>query len=390
VCLSSQREKEFLTQPTKLVSLYQNNNKVLMERDYFLSVWARLIIWERKMYTNKIRMLLGCLSLFGFLTAITFDAIAAPKKPGGYPSRPITIIMCYGKSGGSAQAIMAMKGPMSKIMGVKVNMISKPGGGGTNCLPDYQQTPADGYTLLMHTDGLITKYVGGVHDIHPTKDLTPLVIMNVAPTGMYIKGGDKRFMTNGKPDWDKVVKHAKQGDGKLSVSNLNSEMELITQIKVEKHFGFKTKQVLFNKPAQRYGAVIGGKLDVLVEQPGDVSKHVAAGTLAPVLSIWPERFKVAPDAKSTHADYGMKWDPLLRVRGFFIKKETPPEIISYLAQVMAEAYRTDEHQAFLKRKSLDIVDSFRSAADAKKIFDASIGEYAKIYKEMGRKVRPGL
>ena len=49
---------------------------------------------------------------------------------------------------------------MSKIMGVKVNMISKPGGGGTNCLPDYQQTPADGYTLLMHTDGLITKYVG--------------------------------------------------------------------------------------------------------------------------------------------------------------------------------------------------------------------------------------
>jgi len=38
VCLSSQREKEFLTQPTKLVSLYQNDNKVLMERDYFLSV----------------------------------------------------------------------------------------------------------------------------------------------------------------------------------------------------------------------------------------------------------------------------------------------------------------------------------------------------------------
>ena len=198
---------------------------------------------------NRMPMLLGVLSLVGFLSATTYQAIAAPKKPGGYPSRPITIIMCYGKSGGSAQAIMAMKGPMSKIMGTKVNMISKPGGGGINCLPDYQQTPADGYTLLMHTDSLITKYVGGFHDIHPTKDLTPLVIMNVAPTGMYIKGGDKRFLTNGKPDWEKVVKYAKQGDKKLSVSNLNSEMELITQIKVEEHFGFNAKQVLFNKPA---------------------------------------------------------------------------------------------------------------------------------------------
>ncbi|MAH83600.1 MAG: hypothetical protein CBB68_04470 [Rhodospirillaceae bacterium TMED8] len=342
------------------------------------------------MFTLSLKKVAGFLSALGLVAAITGEVAAAPKKPGSYPSRPITIIMCYGKAGGSAQAIMAMKGPMSKIMGTKVNMVSKPGGGGTNCLPDYQQTPADGYTLLMHTDGLITKYVGGVHNIHPTKDLIPLVIMNVAPTGMYIKGDDKRFMTGGKPDWDKVVNYAKQGKGKLSVSNLNSEMELITQIMVEKHFGYESKQVLFAKPAQRYGSVIGGKLDVLVEQPGDVSKHVAAGTLAPVLSIWPERFKVAPDAKSTHADYGMKWDPLLRVRGFFIKRETPAEIVSYLQEVMAEAYRMEEHQAFLKRKSLDIVDSFRSAEDAKKIFDSSITEYAKIYKEMGRKVRPGL
>lgn len=342
------------------------------------------------MYKNWISKLLGCLSLLAFLSVISGGVFASPKKPGDYPLRPITILMCYGKSGGSAQAIMAMKGPMSKMMGVNINMVSKPGGGGTNCLPDYEQAPADGYTILMHSDSLITKYVSGTHDIHPTKDLIPLVIMNVAPTGLYIKGDDERFMTKGKPDWDKVVEYAKQGEGKLSVSNLNSEMELITLKTVEDYFGFKSKQILFAKPAQRFGSVIGGKIDVLVEQPGDVSKHVEAGKLAPVLSIWPERFKVAPDAKSTHADYDMNWDPLLRVRGFFIKKETPPEIVEYLKQVMAEAYRTDEHQAFLKRKNLDIVDSFRSAEEAKDIFDSAILEYAKIYKEIGREVRSGL
>ena len=339
-------------------------------------------IWKSKF--------LGYLSLLAFLSVVSSGVVASPKKPGDYPSRPITILMCYGKSGGSAQAIMAMKGPMSKIMGVNINMVSKPGGGGTNCLPDYEQTPADGYTILMHSDSLITKYVSGAHDIHPTKDLIPLIIMNVAPTGLYIKGDDERFMTRGKPDWDKVVEYAKQGEGKLSVSNLNSEMELITMRKVEDYFNFKSKQVLFAKPAQRYGSVIGGKLDVLVEQPGDVATHVEAGTLAPVLSVWPERFKVAPDAKSTRADYGMDWPPLLRVRGFFIKKETPPEIVEYLKQVMAEAYRTDEHQAFLKRKNLDIVDSFRSAEEAKDMFDSAISEYAKIYKEIGREVRSGL
>lgn len=336
------------------------------------------------------RSLVKALLAFGMIGAPLIAFAGDIKKPGDYPKRPITIMFCYGKSGGSAQSIMAMKGPAAKIMGVNVNMVSKPGGGGVNCLPDYLQTPLDGYTILQHTDGIVTTYVKGMHDVHPGKDLIPLLIMNVAPTGLYIKGGDKRFMTNGKPDFDKVVKFAKQGKGKMSLSNINSDMELITRIMVEKHFGYETKQVLFGKPAQRYGAVIGGKLDLLMEQPGDVSKHVAAGTLAPVLSVWPERFKVAPDARSTGGDYGMKWEPLLRFRGLFVRKGTPPEIVKYLQEVMAEAYQTDEHQAFIKRKSLDIVDSFRSAEDAKKVMFSAISDYAKIFKEMGRKVRSGL
>lgn len=329
----------------------------------------------------------AALSYVGISSAPSF---AAPMKPGNYPSRPITVMVCYGKSGGSAQSVQAMKGPAAKIMGGKINMISKPGGGGVNCLPDYLQTPADGYTILQHTDTLVTTYVKGAHDIHPGKDLIPLLIMNVAPTGLYIKGGDKRFITDGKADFDKVVKYAKQGKGKLTMSNLNADMELITRIVVEKHFGYTSKQVLFGKPAQRYGAVIGGKLDVLIEQPGDVSKHVAAGKLLPLLAIWPERFKIAPNTKSTGGDYGMKWEPLLRFRGMFIKKDTPPKIVKYLQEVMAEAYKTKEHQAFIKRKSLDIVDSFRSADDAKKVMFSAVSDYAKIFKQMGKKVRSGL
>jgi tripartite-type tricarboxylate transporter receptor subunit TctC len=342
------------------------------------------------MLMTKITKYLFGAAALAFVSGSIGQSYAAPAKPGGYPSRPITILICYGKSGGSAQAVQAMKGPAAKIMGTRINMISKPGGGGVNCLPDYQQSAADGYTILMHTDTIVTTYVKGAHDLKPGKDLVPLVIMNVAPTGLYIRGGDKRFITNGKADFDKVVKYAKQGEGKLTLSNLNSDMELITRIVVEKYFGYKTKQVLFGKPAQRYGAVIGGKLDVLMEQPGDVSKHVAAGKLMPLLSIWPERFKTAPDAKATGADYGMKWQPLLRFRGMFVKKETPAPIVTYLQEVMAEAYRTKEHQAFIKRKSLDIVDSFRNAEDSKKVMSAAIIDYAKIFKQMGKKVRPGL
>jgi len=320
--------------------------------------------------------------------AIASSAIAAPKKPGDFPKRPITIIVCYGKGGGSDQAVAALQGPASKLMGVKINKVNKKGGGGVNCLPDFQQAPADGYTILQHTDTLVTKYVGGAHNIHPTKDLSPIVTSNIAPTGLFIKPDDSRFLDGGKPSWDKVVAYAKKN--KLNVSNINAEMELVTMAKVEEFFGIKVKQVMFDKPAQRYGSVIGGKLDVLMEQPGDVIKHVKAGKLAPVLAVWPKRFGVFPNTKATGQDYKINWQPLLRVRGLWVKSATPAPIQKYLEAVFTEAYKSAKHQSFLERKSLTIVNSYQNAADTKKSVDDAIKTYAKIFKGMGRKVRKGL
>ena len=77
------------------------------------------------------KYLLGAAAL-AFVSGSIGQSHAAPIKPGGYPSRPITVLICFGKSGGSAQAVQAMKGPAAKIMGTRVNMVSKPGGGGVS------------------------------------------------------------------------------------------------------------------------------------------------------------------------------------------------------------------------------------------------------------------
>jgi tripartite-type tricarboxylate transporter receptor subunit TctC len=326
----------------------------------------------------------------GSAIVVGLSGIAAAdiKKPANFPERPVTIMICYGKGGGSDQEVAAMQGPMSEVMGVKVNRVNKPGGGGLNCLPDFEQVPADGYTILHHSDPLMAKYVVGDHDIHPTKDLTPLAITNVAPTGLFIKSGDERFMTGGKPDFKKFVAYAKKND--VQVSNVNTPMELVTMAVLEEFFGFKTQQVMFDKAAQRYGAVIGGKLDILMEQPGDVMSHVKAGKLAPILAIWPERWKLFPDTAATGSDFKMDWKPLLRTRIYWVKKETPKEIVDYLAAVFKKVHFSPSHQAFLERKALTIVNSYHSAADTEKIIDEEIKTYVRIFREKGSKIRKGL
>lgn len=326
------------------------------------------------------------LTAFGMLAStLTF----AGPGPGGYPDRPITVICCYGKGGGSDQAVDAIVGPAAKIMNAKINKINITGGGGINCLPEFLQAPADGYTLLQHIDTLSSRYVDGGIDLNPVEDVESLVIMNVAPTMLFINADDQRFQTNGVPDFDKLVAYAKQGEGKLTVSNINIPMELVTMAVIENSFGFKAKQSLSGKSGERFGAVIGGQLDVLMEQPGDVSKHVEAGKLKPILAVWPTRFENYPDTKS-FGDYGIDWEPLLRFRGMFVRNGTPPEIVEYLADVFAKAYYSEEHQDFVKRKSLDIVDSFRSREDTAKILADSVVAYTTALKEMGMTVRAGL
>ena len=328
----------------------------------------------------------SAVSGFGLLASTAVNAAG----PGGYPERPITVICCYGKGGGSDQAVEAIVGPAAKIMNAKINKINITGGGGINCLPEFLQAPADGYTILQHIDTLSSRYVEGRIDVNPVTDVESLVIMNVAPTMLFINGEDERFQTDGVPDWDKVVEYAKSEPKILTVSNINIPMELVSMAVVENHFGFKSRQVLTGKSGERFGAVIGGQLDLLMEQPGDVSKYVEAGNLKPILAIWPTRFVNFPDTKATGSDYGLDWEPLLRFRGMFVKNGTPPEIVEYLAEVFAEAYNSEEHQDFVKRKSLDIVDSFRSRADTTKILQDSVGVYANAFRELGLPVREGL
>ena len=62
----------------------------------------------------------------------------------------------------------------------------------------------------------------------------------------------------------------------------------------------------------------------------------------------------------------------------------------YLDAVFAKAYQGDDHQAFLKRKALDIVNSYYGSKDMTKIFDEAVATYAKVFKATGQRIRKDM
>ncbi len=300
-------------------------------------------------------------------------------KPGGFPERPLSMIVPYGPGGGSGQVSRAIIQGVKDATGIDITPDYKPGGSGMVGLKTYMAAPADGYTVLEHIDDATSAYAIGKSKIHPAKDLVPLVISQITFSQIYIRGSETRFK-----DWDSYVKFVKGRGGKSTIANVAGEgsMERINMNRIAGHFGFKVQQVSFDKPGQRYGALKGGQVDAMFEQPGDVRGFLESGDFKPILTLLFERPSAFADVPSMK-DVGLTFTPLMRFRGFYVNKNAPADRVKYLQWAFQKGYHTDSYQAFNKKKFMDLIPSYRDTEGARKLINDTMGVYKKVYKEMG-------
>jgi tripartite-type tricarboxylate transporter receptor subunit TctC len=150
--------------------------------------------------------------------------------------------------------------------------------------------------------------------------------------------------------------------------------------------GMKIQQISFDKGAPRYGALLGGQVDALFEQPGDVRKFLDADQFKPILTIYGERPKAFADVP-THVEMGMSFEPLFRFRGFYVHKDAPADRVKWLQWAFQRGYCQDSYQKFNDSKFMNVIDSYRDTAGAIKLINSSIKQYREVYKSMGMAVK---
>ena len=83
-------------------------------------------------------------------------------------------------------------------------------------------------------------------------------------------------MKRATTDWPSFVEWVKAQNGKATIANVSKEgsMERVTMKFITDATGMSIQQISFDKGAPRYGALLGGQVDALYEQPGDVRKFL--------------------------------------------------------------------------------------------------------------------
>jgi len=305
------------------------------------------------------------------------------SKPGGYPARALTMVVPYGPAGGSGQVAQAMAQAVSDLTGVSINRDHKPGGSGTVGMTAYMASPSDGYAVMEHIDDASSAHALDSGRPNPASDLIPLVISQITFSQVYIRTKEDRFN-----DWDSFVKWVKAQDGRATIANVSKEgsMERVTMKFITDATGMKIQQISFDKGAPRYGALAGGQVDALFEQPGDVRKFLDAGIFKPIITILKERPSVFADVPSL-TDAGLDFDPLYRFRGFYVHKDAPADRVKWLQWAFQKGFCQPSYQKFNENKYMTLIESYRDTAGAKELITTTVGQYRDVYKSMGLKVK---
>ena len=318
-----------------------------------------------------------------YAACATDNLPASMDKPGSYPARALTMVVPYGPAGGSGQVAQAMARAVSELTGVSINRDHKPGGSGTVGMTSYMAAPADGYAVLEHIDDASSAFALDSGRPNPASDLIPLVISQITFSQVYIRVGEDRFN-----DWDSFVKWVKAQNGRATIANVSKEgsMERVTMKFITDATGMKIQQISFDKGAPRYGALAGGQVDALFEQPGDVRKFLDAGKFKPILTILKERPSVFADVPSL-ADAGLDFEPLFRFRGFYVHKNAPADRVKWLQWAFQKAFCQPSYQKFNENKYMTLIESYRDTAGARELINTTVSQYRDVYKQMGLEIK---
>ncbi len=289
-----------------------------------------------------------------------------------YPQRPIETIVPWGPGGGADQLARKIGKLLEADLKTSFPALNVPGATGNAGMTKLLAAPADGYSIaILIGDTAATLISGGARWKLP--DVTPLGILMRQNSGLFVQQAS-RFKT-----WNDVVTEAKAKPGtiKVAILGFGSIDDMTVSYLAGK--GVTLVPVPYASPGERYTSILGGHVDLLFEQAGDIHSFLASKQVRPLLFFSEDRLEGFADIPSSK-EAGLEIY-LPQFRSIVTKAGTDPQRVKLLADAIAKAASTPEYAAFLK-ESLARKDSFIPAGEAQKFI---AGEIATMQKVSGKK-----
>lgn len=258
-------------------------------------------------------------------TAVALGCLAAgpAAAQNAYPNHPITLVVPFAAGGSTDVVARSLGAAMSKTLGQSIVIENRTGAGGTLASTHVARAAPDGYTFLIHHNGMATApalYRKLPYD--PLKDFD--YVGQVADVPMTLLGRKDLPAA----DMPAFIKYAREKGDKVNLANagLGAVSQLCGML-LQEALGTQFTTVPYAGTAPALTALLGGQVDVLCDQTTQTIPHIKAERVKLYGVTTLDRIKALPDAP-TLQESGLKGFEVKVWHGVYAPKGTPPEAIA--------------------------------------------------------------
>jgi tripartite-type tricarboxylate transporter receptor subunit TctC len=286
------------------------------------------------------------------VVALIAQIAAAPAMAQDYPSRPVNIVVGYTPGATSDLLARTMAERLNAAWGQSVIVDNRSGVGGNIAAGYVARAPADGYTLMVGTDAIMTSNVFLYKNtpFDPVKDFAPITNAgaNIICLAVHVD-----LPVNSVPE---LIAYAKANPGKLQYgsSGIGSPHHLAGELLRQKT-GIEIVHVPYRGGGATINDLLGGHIKVAFLSLSTAVPHLNSGKVKIVAVVEKSRYAAMPDVPTIGETVpGFEMSSWL---GFFAPAATPAPLVTRLNQAMVKVLTTDAVKEKLAALGLAVAPS---------------------------------
>lgn len=305
-----------------------------------------------------------------FLVMGAAQALAADPKP--YPTKQVTYLVCFDPGGQSDRGARVYQAPLANILGQKVIIDYKVGGGGAMGWKELARSKPDGYLFAgFNIPHIILQPLQ--QDVgYQTEQIVPVMVFQRTPLALAV------LKTSPIMTVQDFIEHAKKNPGAVTVGGSGAFSGYhMAALRFEKLTGTKLTYVPFTGSAPQMTAFLGGHVNAVFGASDDLTRF--RDQVRVLGFAMEERFPGFPEAP-TLKELGFDMTEVVD-RGVAVPPGTPSEIIKKLEDALIQVANMPEIKEEMTRQG------FMPMAMGHEQTKAHIAKMTAIYKELAKEVK---
>ena len=266
--------------------------------------------------------------------ALLSTCIGSAALAQAYPSKPITLVVPFA-AGGPTDVVARMLGAtMTKTLGQPVVIENKVGAVGTIASAYTARANPDGYTFLIHLNGM-----GTAPALYRKLSFNPLTdfeyVSQVIDVPMTLVAR-KDFPPK---DFKELVAHIKANGDKINVAHAGlGAVSHLCSVLFRQAIGADMTTIPFSGTGPAMNALLGGQVDLLCDQTTSTTPQIKAGNVKLYGVTTSARLKTMPEVP-TLAEQGLAGFQMVVWHGVYAPKGTPKAAIDSFGHALRVALK---------------------------------------------------